>query len=303
MLPDFEAWAMFAAVADQGSFRAAAALTGVSVPTVSKAVARLEGRIGLALFHRTSRRVTLTGAGTDLLPRARAIAAAGAAAEEAAREDPHDLTGPIRLTAPISIGMACVGEALARFLEHHPGVILDVVLSDAQCDLVADGMDMGLRIAQPAPSSLLIRHIVPVPLALVASPDYLARHGEPRTAMELNHHRMLGYGHLNRAAGVTLTSPDGIKHSVTPTGPVFANNGEMMVPMLLAGLGMALLPRFMVRDHLCEGALVETMKDWSNADLSLSLVSPPSRLRPARVRALGDHLVEWLQHHPMFAAV
>ena len=303
MLPDFEAWAMFAAVADQSSFRSAAAATGVSVPTVSKAMARLEGRLGIALFHRTSRRVTLTGAGADLLPRARAILAAGEAAEEAARDDPLDLAGPIRLTAPFSIGMACMGEALARFLDQHPGVILDVVLNDAQCDLVAEGMDMGLRISQPAPSSLLIRHIVPVPLVLVASPDYLARHGEPRVAPDLNHHRLLGYGHLNRATGIVLTSPEGIKHSITPTGPVFANNGEMMVPMLLAGLGMALLPRFMVRDHLREGALIETMKDWSNLDLSLSLVSPPSRLRPARVRALGDHLVDWLQHHPMFAAV
>ena len=302
-LPDFEAWALFAAVADSGSFRAAATASGVSVPTVSKAVSRLETRLGVALFHRTSRRVTLTAAGEGLAVHARAIVASGADAEEAARADAGDLAGPIRLTAPLSLGLSCLGEPLAQFMIAHPRVAIDCILSDAQCDLVADGIDLALRIAVLDDSTLLAKAITPIPATLMASPAYLARYGHPLHPRELSAHRLLGYGHASRSAPIRLTGPEGQSVSVEPTGPLFVNNGDLMLPLLLAGEAMAMLPTFIAAEALRDGRLVPVMADWHPPAATLSLVSPPSRLRPARVQALAAHLVSTLRAHPELTAL
>lgn len=301
-LPDYEAWALFAAVAARGSFRNAAEASGVSVPTVSKAVARLETRLGVALFHRTSRRVTLTAAGEGLAAHARAIVASGAEAEEAARADAGELAGPIRLTAPLSLGLSCLGVPLAEFLAAHPRVTIDCMLSDAQCDLVGEGIDMALRIADLADSTLLAQSIAPIPAAIVASTTYLARHGTPQHPRELNRHRLLGYGHARRDAPIRLTGPDGETVQVEPTGPLFVNNGDIMLPLLLAGEAMAMLPNFISGQPLIDGRLVPVLADWHLPPLALSLVSPPSRLRPARVRALATHLVRSLRSDPALTA-
>lgn len=300
-LPDFEAWALFAAVADHGSFRAAAAANAVSVPTVSKAIARLEARLGVALFHRTSRRVSLTAAGQGLAEHARAIIASGVAAEEAARSDASELSGLVRLTAPMSLGLACLGDVLSDFVSRHPAVSIDVVLSDARCDLVAEGIDLALRIGALDDSSLLSQAIAPVPMLLVASPAYLERHGVPAHPDDLSGHRLLGYGHDRRDAPVRFADREGERLSVQPGGPLFANNGELMVPLLLAGQAIALLPHFIVAGPVASGALVPVMPDWTSQATMLNLVSPPSRLRPQRVTALARHLVAALRAHPLFA--
>ncbi len=294
-LPDYEAWALFAAVADRGSFRGAAEASGVSVPTVSKAVARLEQRLGVALFHRTSRRVSLTAAGAGLAVHARSIVTTGAQAEEAARADAGELAGPIRMTAPLSLGLACIAEPLAAFLIRHPRIVVDCIVSDARCDLVADGIDLGLRIGVPDSSSLLSQTIAPIPLELVASPAYLAAHGEPAHPRDMAGHRLLGYGHDNRAAPIRLVGPGGESASIDPTGPLLVNNGDMMLPLLLAGTACALLPSFIVGQAMADGRLVRIMPDWRTPTPTLSLVSPPSRLRPARVNALATHLVDTLR--------
>lgn len=299
-LPDFEAWALFAAVADHGSFRAAAAANAVSVPTVSKAISRLEARLGVALFHRTSRRVTLTAAGEGLADHARTIVASGVAAEEAARCDAAALSGPIRLTAPMSLGLACLGDLLAQFLADHPAVTIDLVLSDARCDLVAEGIDLALRIGELDDSSLLSLAVVPAPMVLVASPAYLERHGQPSHPRDLAAHRLLGYGHAQRDAPVRFPDPLGERIAVAPSGPLFANNGDVMLPLLLTGQAMALLPHFIVAAHLASGALVRLLEEWTRFPVMLYLVSPPSRLRPQRVTALASHLVEALRKHPLF---
>lgn len=299
-LPDFEAWALFAAVADHGSFRAAAAANAVSVPTVSKAIARLEARLGVALFHRTSRRVSLTAAGEGLADHARTIVASGIAAEEAARCDATQLSGLVRLTAPMSLGLACLGDTLSAFIALHPAVTIDVVLSDARCDLVADGIDLALRIGSLDDSSLLAQAVAPVPMALVASTDYLDRHGTPLHPHDLVDHRLLGYGHERRDAPVRFVDRQGEQVAVLPTGPIFSNNGDVMLPLLLAGQAMALLPHFIVADPLADDRLVALLPDWTCHGAMLHLVSPPSRLRPQRVTALAAHLITALRVHPLF---
>lgn len=293
-LPDYEGWACFAAVADHGSFTAAAASLGLSKASVSKAVTRLEAALGITLLHRSSRSVTLSTAGAGLVGEARAMVAAALAATEAARGDRLDLAGPIRLAAPMSFGIRILGPPLASFLARHPAVEIDVILSDARNDPVAEGIDLMLRIADLADSRLLARTIAPVAASVVASPAYLERHGVPRHPLDLSGHRLIGYGHRERAMPIRFRRNEE-EATVIPTGPMFANNGDIMVPLLTAGIGIAALPDFIVEEPMRSGALVPILTDWSLPTASLHLLSPPSRLRPARVRALSDHLAQALK--------
>lgn len=293
-LPDYEGWACFAAVADSGSFTAAAGALGLSKASVSKAVSRLEASLGITLLHRSSRSVTVSTAGEGLLGEAHAMVAAATAATEAARGDRLDLAGPVRLAAPMSFGIKVLGPPLAAFLERHPAVEIEVALSDARQDLIAEGIDLALRIAPLADSSLLVRTIAPVAASVLASPAYLASHGTPRHPLDLGGHRLIGYGHRERAAPLRFHRARE-EATVLPTGPLFANNGDVMVPLLVAGGGIAVLPDFIVEEALASGALVKILTDWSLPQAYLHLLSPPSRLRPARVRALSDYLVEALK--------
>lgn len=293
-LPDYEGWACFAAVADGGSFTAAAAALGRSKASVSKAVTRLEASLGITLLHRSSRVVTVSTAGAGLLGEAHAMVAAATAATEAARGDRVDLAGPIRLAAPMSFGIKVLGPPLAAFLERHPAVEIEVMLSDARSDVIADGIDLALRISSLADSSLLARTIAPVAASVIASPAYLEAHGTPRHPLDLARHRLVGYGHRERAVPLRFhrAKEDA---TVVPAGPLFTNNGDIAVPWLVAGGGIAALPDFIAEEALVSGALVRILTDWSLPQVHLHLLSPPSRLRPARVRALSDTLVDVLK--------
>lgn len=297
-LPDYEGWACFVAVADSGGFTAAARSLGLSKASVSKAVSRLEASLGITLFHRSSRSVTLSTAGDRLLGEARAMVAAATAATEAARGDRADLAGPIRLAAPMSFGVKALGAPLAAFMDRHPAVEIEVMLSDARHDPIAEGIDLVLRIGGLEDSSLLARTIAPVRTSVVTSPTYLARHDTPRHPLDLASHRLFGYGHRERARPLHFHRA-GEEATVLPTGPLFANNGDIMIPLLLAGQGIAMLPDFIVEEALASGALVPILTDWSFPPGFLHLLSPPSRLRPARVRALADHLVDTLKRSCM----
>jgi DNA-binding transcriptional LysR family regulator len=293
-LPDYEGWACFVAVADGGSFTAAAASLGLSKASVSKAVTRLETSLGIALLHRSSRVVAVSTAGAGLLGEAHAMVAAATAATEAARGDRVDLAGPIRLAAPMSFGIKVLGPPLAAFLERHPAVEVEVMLSDARHDLVAEGIDLSLRIARLDDSTLLARTIAPVAASVIASPAYLEKHGTPRHPLDLAGHRLVGYGHRERAIPLRFHR-EKEEATVVPAGPLFANNGDIAVPWLVAGGGIAALPDFIAEEALVSGALVRILTDWSLPQSHLHLLSPPSRLRPARVRALSDYLVEVLK--------
>lgn len=288
-LPDYEGWACFVAVAEGGGFTAAAQQLGLSKASISKAVTRLEIALGITLFHRTSRSVTLSTAGQGLLAEAQAMVAAATAATEAALGDRADLAGPIRMAAPMSFGIKVLGQALAEFMAQHPAVIIDLTLSDERHDLIAEGFDLALRISPLSDSSLLARIIGPIAIHLVASPDYLRSAPKLHHPLDLSAHRLFGYGHRGTTRLLRLAR-EGEEASVISNGPLFANNGDVAIPMLLAGGGVALLPEFIVEQELADGRLVKILTDWQVQQNFLHLLSPPSRLRPIRVRALGDFL-------------
>lgn len=292
-LPDLEGWATFATVADHGSFSAAAIAIGVSKATVSKTVARLETALGQSLFHRTSRRLTLTEAGKPLADRARRMLAEASAAEEAAHDAASAPEGRVRLAAPMTFGVTHIAPLIAEFLGRHPGIEIELALSDARVDIVAEGFDVALRIADLPDSSLRARRLCTIASYIVAAPAYLERHGTPNHPGELGEHRLLGYTNITgpwrfRGAG-------GAEVAVRAEGPLAANSGEALMPALIGGLGIARLPDFILGDTLRDGLLVEILSDWRPAAVGLHLMTPPSALRPARVEALIDFLSERLR--------
>ena len=289
-LPDFEGLAIFAKVVELQSFAAAAAELALSKATVSKAVTRLEQRLGARLFNRTSRRLALTDAGQKLSARAARLLSDGEAMENEALAQSVAPRGLVRLAVPMTFGVKSVAPILPAFLAAYPDVTIDLHLGDAMVDLIGEGFDAGLRIASLPDSSLIARRLCAMPRHTVASPGYLRRHGRPTHPMHLAQHQCLGYAYLSTQRVWHYTNAAGEQASVRPAGPLRVNNGEALMPALLAGLGIADLPDFIVGDAIASGEVEVILKGWTQTEGALHLVTPPGGPRPARVEVLGDFL-------------
>jgi DNA-binding transcriptional LysR family regulator len=294
-LPDFEAWAVFASVVEHRSFSGAATALGVSKATVSKAISRLEARLGTTLFHRTSRRLTLTDSGRGLAERAQRILEEGAAAEEAALDAASAPAGLVRVAAPLTFGVGHLAPLIAEFLAANPGIRIDLRLSDAFIDIVGEGIDVALRIAELPDSSLRARRLGPVTAHVVGAPGYFDKHGRPRHPADLAHHACFAYTNTATPDIWRFRKAGGEEASVRIDGPIRTDSGDAMLPSLRAGLGVAILPGFIVDEDLAAGRLEAVLADWSTGSAALHLVTPPGTLRPARVEALIDFLADRLR--------
>ena len=297
-LPDLEAWAIFAKVAQTGSFSRAAAELSLSKATVSKAIARLERRIGAALLHRTSRRLVVSDVGRNLLAHALRVLDEGEAAEAEAVAQSGMPRGVVRLVAPMSFGLAHVAPILPEFLVAYPEVTVDLHLGDEIIDLVGGGFDLALRISALKDSSLIARRLCEVRRLVVGAPAYFDRRGRPTHPAELTDHDCLGYAYLPSPEVWRFVHVGGEEAAVTPRGPLRANNADALVPALLAGLGVAIQPEFTVWEYLQAGRLDQVLAEWSLPPVSLHVVTPPGGLRPARVSILIDFLVRRLAAAP-----
>src|SRR5690242_16816808 len=293
-LPDFEALAIFAKVVELRSFAGAASELALSKATVSKAVGRLEERLGARLFNRTSRRLALTDAGQKLAERATRLLADGEAAENEALAQSAVPRGLVKLAVPMSFGVMNVAPLLPEFLQTYPEVSIDLHLSDATVDLIGEGFDAGLRIARLPDSSLIARRLCGMPRFTVAAPSYLKRHGRPTHPMHLAQHKCFGYAYLSTPGVWHYTNAAGEQASVRPGGPLRVNNGEAVMPALLAGLGIADLPEFIVGDAVASGEVEVILKGWKQPEGAVHLVTPPGGPRPARVDVLAEFLASKL---------
>jgi len=290
-LPDFEGLAVFAKVVEMRSFAGAAAELKLSKATVSKAVSRIEKRLGARLINRTSRRLALTDAGRQLAGRAAHILAQGEAAEDEALAQARVPRGLVRLAAPMSFGVLHVAPLLPEFLTSYPEVAVDLHLSDAMVDLVGEGFDAAVRIAVLPDSSLVARRLCEMPRYLVGSPAYLNKHGRPKHPLHLAQHRCIGYSHTTTPETWRF-SKNNKSATVRPSGPLRVNNGEAMMPALIAGTGLGILPEFILRDALASGRLERLLPDWSLPSGAAYWIAPPGGPRPKRVEVLADFLVE-----------
>jgi DNA-binding transcriptional LysR family regulator len=298
-LPDFEGLAMFAKVAEERSFAAAARAMGVSVATVSRAVTRLEERLGGRLFNRTSRRLALTDYGQRLAERASRIYAEAQEAEDFARETSSKPRGLVKLSAPLSFGARWVAPILPAFFRQYPDVAIDLHFTDAQTDLIGDGFDAALRIAAMEDSSLVARLIAPVRRFLVASPSYIARYGRPQHPRDLGAHQCLSY--LNRAKRDVWRfthRKSGEECPITPTGPLRGTSAEALLPCVLEGLAITELPEFIATRYFREKQLEPLLPDWRMSEGGLYFVTPTARARPAKISALADFLIAKLTDAP-----
>ena len=289
-LPDFEALAIFAKVVELRSFAGAAGELALSKATVSKAVTRLEERLGARLFNRTSRRLALTDAGQRLSERAARLLADGEAAEDEALAQSTSPRGLVRLAVPMTFGVKAVAPLLPEFLQAYPEVSIDLHLSDATVDLIGEGFDAGLRIARLPDSSLIARRLCAMPRYTVAAPSYLKRYGRPMHPMHLAQHKCFGYAYLSTPNVWHYVNAAGEQASVRPAGPLRVNNGEAVMPALLAGLGIADLPDFIVGEAIASGDVEVILKGWKQPEGAVHLVTPPGGPRPARVEVLADFL-------------
>ena len=289
-LPDLEAWAVFAKVVEMGSFAKAADELGLSQATVSKAITRLETRLKIALFHRTSRKMSLTESGSVAVERAARILEEGEAVECEVTAQSTSPRGLIRLAAPMSFGIGHLAPVLPEFMSTYPDISLEVDFSDEIVDLIDRRFDVALRISSLADSTLLARRLCAVRLLLVGSPEYLERHGRPEHPRELGRHRTLFYMNSHLGDAWRFKHKRHGDFAIDIPAPLRVNNAEALTPVLLAGLGLALQPEFLVWEELRIGKLEQVLSEWVAPPIALHIVTPPHRARPMRVQLLIDYL-------------
>lgn len=282
----------FAETAKHGSFAAAARTLGTVPSTLAKAVARLEMSLGVKLFHRTTRQVSLTPDGERLFQRCQRVLTELEELEADAAGTRAVPAGTLKVDVPIVYGKRVVLPALAELVRQHPDLQLDVRLSDSYADIVRDGIDLAVRVGPLADSSLVARLIDRQELVLCASPHYLQSHGVPRRLDQLQQHAAVLFRQPSSGRSRAWTfRRRGEPLDVDPVSRVRVNDGEGMVEAVLCGLGLCQVPEVMVADLLADGRLVEVLPGLRPEPMPISVVWPSGRSLPARVRAAIDALV------------
>jgi LysR family transcriptional regulator, regulator for bpeEF and oprC len=282
----------FAETAKHGSFAAAARELGGAPSSPAKAVARLEGALGVKLFHRTTRQVSLTPDGERLFARCQRVLAEVEDLHAEASDTRALPAGTLRIDLPIVYGKRFVLPLLAELVRKHPALQLDLRLSDAYVDLVRDGIDLALRVGPLQDSSLVARRIDRQGMVLCASPKYLAAAGTPRRLEDLASHAAVVFrlptSGRNRPWSFRQR---GMPLDIQPTSRVRVSDGEGLIEALKLGLGLGQIPDYMVESELARGQLVEVLGSCRPEPLPINVVYPSGRLLPARVRAAIDALL------------
>lgn len=283
--------AAFAETAKHGNFAAAARETGSAPSTLAKAVARLEAALGVKLFHRTTRQVSLTADGERLFRRCQRLLAEVDELQAEASGVRAAPSGTLRIDLPIVLGRRWILPLLARMAQRHPQLSLDVRLQDGYVDLVKEGVDAAIRVGELKDSSLVSRRLATQNMVLVASPQYLAARATPKRIDQLAGHDAV----LFRMPTSGKDRPWQLRQrgnpvELHPPSRVRVNDGEGLVEAIKLGLGLGQVPDYFVRDELARGELVEVLAQCRPAPMPISIVYPGARLVPQRVRALIEEL-------------
>lgn len=285
----FEEIEAFVRTVDTGSFTAAAEQLRVAKSAISRRINELEQRLGAQLMIRTTRKLTLTESGQALYQRGKALLEDWNEAEGVVSDQRQALAGRIRLAAPLSFGIKHLGPMLLEFNELHPDIEFDIDFSDRQVDLVAEGIDLALRIGTLGDSSLVARKLAPIRMIAATSPAYLKRVGAPSIPADLKDWNELRYA-LRPVAPWTFTAQDGTTDTIRLSSDMRASNGEFLTEAAIAGRGLTIHPSFILYEALRAGDLVQILPDHTLAELGLYAVYPPTRHLSKRVRMLVDFL-------------
>lgn len=297
-MPDFEAWAIFAKVAEKGSFTEAADELGLAKTTVSKAVTRLEERMQTTLLHRTTRQLSLTESGRLSLERAMRIFSDGMAVESEILEEAAIPRGLVRIASTIAFGTGQLAPVLPAFMTKYPEVEIDLCLTDDRVDLIAANFDVALRIGPVADSTMRISRLFSFRVPVVGSPALFDKHGRPKHPSDLANLPALIFTHIIGADVWHFHHPQHGDCDVAVDGPIRINNGMAAVPALVGGIGMTAIPEAYVTRELKDGRLEAVLTDWTVAPPPLHVLTPPGRARPARVRVLIDYLRQHFAAQP-----
>ena len=284
-------------VARSESFSATARKRGLSRAQVSKSVAQLEQHLGTRLFNRTTRRISLTETGRAYIEGCVEILEDIAATEAMAGQQSQVARGRLTLGAPTSFGILHLQDAIPAYLRENPEVQISLSLADRFIDVVDEGFDLVIRIADLEDSSLVARRLAPCRRLLCASPDYLDQHGTPQVPQDLALHRCLVYSNELRPDTWQLQGPAG-EESVRINGPVCADNGDVLRTAAVAGLGITLLPSFIVGEDLRAGRLREIMPDYCPPTIAIHAVFPSRRYLSAKVRSFVDFMAAYFGDNP-----
>jgi DNA-binding transcriptional LysR family regulator len=298
-LPDFEAWAIFAKVAEKGSFSQAAEDLGLAKTTVSKAISRLEERMRTTLLHRTTRKLSLTESGRLSLDRALRILADGAAIEADILEEAAIPRGTIRMATSTAFGETALAPVLPAFMAAYPDIRLDITFTEGKVDIVAEGYDLAIQIGDNADdSSLRISRLFTLRRRVSAAPSLIERVGRPPHPSDLAHYPMIISTHVPWGREVDFTGPTGEHVHVPVSGPLHMNSTLGLMHALIGGVGAAAMPEYFIWEALEDGRLVDLFPDWTVPSAPICVVTPPGRARPARVRVLLDFLRHQFSNQP-----
>ncbi|ADM09246.1 putative transcriptional regulator, LysR family protein [Parvularcula bermudensis HTCC2503] len=290
---------MFVAVAEAGSFAGAGRKLGVTKSAVSKRIGQLEAQLGVKLFTRSTRAMTLTEAGERYRAHAALALEAGKQAEDAATALQDSPAGRLQILAPMSFGRLHIAPLMAGFLLEFPDIEADLALDDRHLDLVEQGFDVAVRAGQLHSPTLITRKLTDLHSVLCASPEYLASHAPPRAPADLDKHNCLHFAHASDAHHWSFRKPGEPTVRVETRGSYQTSNSEALMDAVLGGLGIARLPTFIAGPAIAQGQLHHLLSDFEMPSQPLSVIYPERRYLPVKVRAFTDFIVEHLgTDHP-----
>lgn len=286
---------LYLRVVETGSFSKAGADLGLTQPTATKAVAAIEKRLGARLLHRSTRGVTPTEVGRLYYEKCKRIALELEEADNLAKLTQSGVGGTLRVSCSVAFGRRVLVPVAMRYMREHPMLSIDLSFDDRYVDMIEQGVDLALRMGRLADSTLGARWLGRNPWLMAAAPQYLKAHGTPRQPQELSRHACLIYSTVQGDDRWLLTGPDGKEHVVPVSGPLRSNNLSAVLAAAREGLGLAILPRYVARESLADGALKPVMERWSLPTQEIHAVYPSPKLVPGKVVAFIEHLKQAME--------
>jgi len=288
----------FIQIVESGSITAAAERLDLAKSAMSRRLSELEARLGVQLFYRTTRKLTLTDSGRGFYERSVRILSDLDEAEQAVSQAHQEISGPLKVAAPLTFGIRHLGPAINDFKRAHPLIQFDIDFNDRQIDVVQEGFDLAIRIARLQDSSLIARRIANMSVVTCASPAYLQQHGTPQTLDALSEHACLTYSYLDNPNLWHYHDHQKNEIDVKVKSAMQANNGDYLLAAAIDGLGIVRQPRFIVYEAIRAGELTPILTDYTIPTVNAYALYPPTRHLSQRVRAFVEFLVERFADKP-----